>query len=771
MSASKEKGILKMRYVNSSNKIAKSKQLRALACAIALIMVFASLPQASFAAVSSGDRATIVLDSKVRDINGNTYESPNISGWTQETYLLRIVGEKDRVCYCIEPGRLLASGGSQLTAKSITTSNFWKELTKRQRQGISLASMYGWRWNVDLSQTEPDLAGKVTNDDIWYATQNIIWEYLHKYRTSPTNRTNNYYYNKLKNRSAGIAYTWILDKMADHTKTWSWSSRITDTQKTSDHPITLKWSNTDSAYMAYDVEDTEKVEYGIKDLTPSGLNVTKNTYEYTFKSTNYSETPLDYTFGKRLDYAEQASFVWGGSQEGQAMYTGSQDLIDWTLATKYDPKGKIKIDKYIRSSEDELEFEKGATFQVWNSKYATYAEAARSPYAEAETVVTDDDGKALTGWLTAGTYNIRQLYGDERHTIMSDKQIVISENDRTYTAADAILNDDFGLKLRVQKKDSDTGKDIKSEGFAFSIYDETGAKVTMKSTAEGDNGRYKDIIVDEFTSGKGGMVQTPEKLPVGKYTIYETKAPPGYVRNTEPLNIEVSRDSENIEDEIYLYYEMQNKPQKSVIKLLKLGETLVTDEVTNEQREGEPVRLPYVSFDIKAAEDIKTADGTVRYKEGDMVHNNLMTKQDGIAQSVELFPGVYEIYETGIYKPIEQPEEGESQLFEKDPDTPYVCDPLTPIGRIEVLYGDQDVEQTITYKEVINHMPVEGEETPPASIEDAGDEEYEGKEGEPEDYGEAKTGDESNIPIIPILVLLFASAGGITYAFRHRNLI
>ena len=52
-----------------------------------------------------------------------------------------------------------------------------------------------------------------------------------------------------------------------------------------------------------------------------------------------------------------------------------------------------------------------------------------------------------------------------------------------------------------------------------------------------------------------------------------------------------------------------------------------------------------VKFEIKAAEDICTPDGTVRVEKGTVV-GSLVTDQSGKAWSEELYLGTYEIIET-----------------------------------------------------------------------------------------------------------------------------
>ena len=55
--------------------------------------------------------------------------------------------------------------------------------------------------------------------------------------------------------------------------------------------------------------------------------------------------------------------------------------------------------------------------------------------------------------------------------------------------------------------------------------------------------------------------------------------------------------------------------------------------------------LAGATYEIKAAEDIYTLDGTLRYSAGEVV-DTVTTGEDGVAESKPLYLGKYEIYET-----------------------------------------------------------------------------------------------------------------------------
>ncbi len=89
-----------------------------------------------------------------------------------------------------------------------------------------------------------------------------------------------------------------------------------------------------------------------------------------------------------------------------------------------------------------------------------------------------------------------------------------------------------------------------------------------------------------------------------------------------------------------------NELKKGQIEVFKIGEvfTSVTEEGGNYRAVFEEGKLKNAVFEIRAAEDIVLADGTVTYKQGDVVET-ITTGEDGIAKSKELDFGKYELEE------------------------------------------------------------------------------------------------------------------------------
>ena len=132
----------------------------------------------------------------------------------------------------------------------------------------------------------------------------------------------------------------------------------------------------------------------------------------------------------------------------------------------------------------------------------------------------------------------------------------------------------------------------------------------------------------------------PCELPYGRYELIEVTTCHGYVLDTAPVPFAVDGS------EAVVTVTKSNMAQKGVIRIQKTGE--VFSSVVNEGSIFRPVYenagLPGAVFDIAAAEDIYTPDGTLRAKAGDIV-DTVTTQSDGMAASKALYLGKYVITE------------------------------------------------------------------------------------------------------------------------------
>ena len=300
-------------------------------------------------------------------------------------------------------------------------------------------------------------------------------------------------------------------------------------------------------------------------------------------------------------------------------------------------KGKISIIKHTDNGDTKIETpEKGAEFQVYLKSVGSFVNADKD---ERDTIVCDEDGFASTKLLPYGVYTVHQTKGWAGRELITDFDVFINKDGKTYKFL--INNKNFESYLKVVKLDKETGKQIVYEGAAFEIYDSDNHRVTMQYT-------YPQVTsIHTFYTNKEGYLITPEKLPYGDYTLKEVQAPYGYVLDDTPIPFSISQENSSTDTGVTVVkVKARDVAQKGVINITKTGEIFSSVE------ENKGVYTPKYSvgnlkgavFEIYAAEDITTLDGTVRYEQGTLV-DTITTDDDGVAKSKELYLGKYTVIE------------------------------------------------------------------------------------------------------------------------------
>ena len=224
--------------------------------------------------------------------------------------------------------------------------------------------------------------------------------------------------------------------------------------------------------------------------------------------------------------------------------------------------------------------------------------------------------------------------------------------------------DTLELNLEVDWPDEATVKIIKKDkgsnallaGAVYGIYaDEACTKLIKKMPA---------------TNAKG---ESEVKITKTQDTVYlrEISGPSGYVLDTKAYGVKlvVGRTaSKNLTD----------KEQKGALTIYKEGEVLTGAAVTENgvTFTYEKRKLKGAVYSVYAGADIKAADGTLIYKKGALVKDNLVTGDDGSVTLKDLYLGTYTVTET------------------KAPDN-YVCKGESKT--VELVYAGQTVEvQTVS---------------------------------------------------------------------------
>ena len=337
-------------------------------------------------------------------------------------------------------------------------------------------------------------------------------------------------------------------------------------------------------------------------------------------------------------------------------------------------KGNIAIIKHTDNGETQIETpEEGAVFEVYLKSAGSFDAAEET---ERDTLICDENGFAQTKDMPYGIYTVHQTSGWDGRELMKDFDVFICKNSQTYRYL--INNANFESYIKVVKKDVETGKVIPYAGVGFQIYDPEGNLVTMTFT-------YPEVTkIDTFYTTADGELITPQTLEYGKgYSLVEVQAPYGYVLDSEPVYFDV--EQENSEDEsgiTVVKVERSNVAQKGKITVEKSGE--VFSRVSGNKGLYQPIfavdSLEEAVYEITAAEDIITTDGTVRAEKGEVV-DTLTTGEDGTAESKELYLGKYEV---------------------KEVTAPYGMVLSGEVHAVELVYAGQEIEVTETGTDFYN---------------------------------------------------------------------
>ncbi len=311
-------------------------------------------------------------------------------------------------------------------------------------------------------------------------------------------------------------------------------------------------------------------------------------------------------------------------------------------------KGNIAIIKHTDNGETQIETpEGGAEFAVYLKAAGSYENAKSS---ERDYLTCDENGFAQTKELPYGIYTVHQVSGWEGSEKMPDFDVFIAQNGTTYRYL--INNTPFESYIKVVKVDAETGKSIPYAGAGFQIYDPAGNLVTMTYTYP------TPTSIDTFYTDANGALVTPEKLDFGSgYALVEVQAPYGYVLDSTPVYFDVTEENATEESGVTVVkVDKPNMAQKGTITVEKTGEVFFGVSVTGGktraaselptvyQPQYEKRGLPGAVYEIIAAEDITTPDGTVRNQKGEVV-DTVTTDENGVAKSRELYLGKYEVRE------------------------------------------------------------------------------------------------------------------------------
>lgn len=258
----------------------------------------------------------------------------------------------------------------------------------------------------------------------------------------------------------------------------------------------------------------------------------------------------------------------------------------------------------------------GAVFQVehFAGTFATPEEAAASGLLPTLTLtaVTDEQGVARIdpALLPSNGAGSGLPLGSGRDP--EDPLVVAIEN-KPQTAC-----------LTLRKTDAATGLPLAQRGISWEM---RAARDVV--SADGTTRASQGETVATLTSDDSGSARATG-LYLGAYEIIETQAPPGYVRATEPLRVELVYGDPS-QPSIHAEAEFPNRPAQGCITVAK------TDATSKEP-------LPEALYEIRATHDVVATDGSVLLQADD-VAATLLTDDAGTATTGPLPLGRYEAVE------------------------------------------------------------------------------------------------------------------------------
>lgn len=330
-------------------------------------------------------------------------------------------------------------------------------------------------------------------------------------------------------------------------------------------------------------------------------------------------------------------------------------------------RGSLKIVKYdnINISGTDKSPAEGAILRLsLDSNKEKYYEVEISNVGYAEFIEEEVRNKYYPYTIPYGEYTLTEIKGSNSgahtHYFSHPEPVkIVKQDQREYR----ILEEEpVQMYLTLQKIDKDTNQKVSLPGGMFKVWD------CQKNTWVINGGK------DEFETGEDGSITLPEKLNAGEYIIYETKAPDGYYIQEElrlPENesdlgnkekygkyVNIDKAAMGVEDnatgpvkDLYYIVDMPNEPLKGKIEILKQGEML-TDVTAEQTSYGDKYTPKYenrglkgVKYEIYAVGDINSPDGSYTYVSDGTLVDTIVTKEDGIATTKDLYLGEYRIVE------------------------------------------------------------------------------------------------------------------------------
>ena len=277
------------------------------------------------------------------------------------------------------------------------------------------------------------------------------------------------------------------------------------------------------------------------------------------------------------------------------------------------PEGYIKVDTPVKVTIDNtnvIELVMKNTKKVENGQFKLLKKDSESgqllPGAKfdvidkdgkvVETIVTDDKGEALSKQLPVGSYILKEVEAPKGYELSSSSVSVDVEANKIVTVD--VVNKKISEKVTGQ----------------FEIV-KVDAEDKTKVLSDAEFEVYKDgKKVAELKTDESGKVMSP-KLPLGEYTVKETKAPAGYKLSNKEWKVTIQNEKEVVK------VEAENEKILGSLQIIKMDDKDQTK------------RLAGAEFTLKDAK-------------GNVVKEGITTDKAGTVKVDGLVPGEYTLEET-----------------------------------------------------------------------------------------------------------------------------
>ena len=243
--------------------------------------------------------------------------------------------------------------------------------------------------------------------------------------------------------------------------------------------------------------------------------------------------------------------------------------------------------------------------------------------------LTTVQGMIASKPLYLGTYTLTEMTAPDGYILDSTPHdVTLSYGGQGVELVSESLSLDNAPQMgtiTITKVDKETGKPIVGANAVFELW----AKEDIV-TADGTIRHKAGELVATLTTKEG--VITTGLLYLGTYTITEVKAPEGYLLDDTPHEVTLAYGGQDVEL-VTESLTIENAPQMGSITITKV-----------DAETGKPIILSPATFEVHAAEDIITPDGTVRYIKGQLV--DTLVTENGVATSKPLYLGDYIVIET-----------------------------------------------------------------------------------------------------------------------------